>query len=643
MRLEAYAPGCGRFPRPASLLGSVFLLLFLLSGSPLQADEPSYLASLLAAAREKELSKDPAWHTLLHFKKTLFGSHSLIDDPRFFLSPSGKTDPEAELEATLRSFFSQELEEAQPSVCRFVGRYDWLADKLEIDRSKLPVPECRRFQEILEEIKPASVTLIFPAAHINSPASMFGHTLLTVDTASGSRLLAQAINYSAVTRETFGPLFAIKGLFGFYPGYFSVLPYYAKLQEYSDIEHRDIWEYPLNLNGEEIKRLLMHTFEMDRIYSDYYFFDENCSYTLLFLLDSARPSLGLTDQLPLWVIPIDTIRKVKETGLVTGAIYRPSRATMIRHLASLLPRSEWKISRGISVGRINPDILLEEKIAPERKIVICDLAAEHLQYQYSRKDIEPGEFQERFWKILRVRSALGGAESKYEVPPPARPDEGHLSNRLRLGAGVRRDRIFEEVGIRPAYHDLLDNGRGYIEGAQIIFGDAALRFYSSERKLILQKLDIIDIVSLSPRDTFFHPFSWKIKTGLVQRTGGDGRDHLVYGLNPGGGVSYPLGKGNLLYLMGETEFITGGGLDERYAAGVGASVGLLSNLNDYWKIHLFARDICYPLGDRHNAWEVGLNQNFTLTQNTSLRAEFTVSRVFDFDRTTGGLFWNLFF
>ena len=443
----------------------------------------------------------------------------------------------------MRSFFSQELEEAQPSVCRFIARYDWLAEKLKIDRSKLPVPECRRFPEILEEIKPASVTLIFPAAHINSPASMFGHTLLTVDTASGSRLLAQAINYSAVTRETFGPLFAIKGLLGFYPGYFSVLPYYAKLQEYSDIEHRDIWEYPLNLNGEEIKRLLMHTFEMDRIYSDYYFFDENCSYTLLFLLDAARPSLGLTDQLPSWVIPIDTIRKVKENGLITGAIYRPSRATMIKYLASLLPRDDWKIARGIAGGEIEPDILLDGEHGPGEKD--RDLrprrrapAVSVLEERHPDRRI-PGAVPE---DPARPERLGGSGSANMRCPLPARPDEGHLSNRLRLGAGVRRDRIFEEVGIRPAYHDLLDNGRGYIEGAQIIFGDAALRFYSSERKLVLQKLDIIDIISLSPRDIFFQPFSWKIKTGLVQRTGGDGRDHLVYGLNPGGGVSYPLGQ-----------------------------------------------------------------------------------------------------
>ena len=634
---------CGGLFRPAFPFRLILLLLFLFPGFPLQADEPSDLSSLLVTSRQMELSKDPYWHTLLHYKKTLLGFHSLVDDPRFFLALSGKYDPQAELEATLRGLFSPEGDEKQHPACRFVARYDWLADRLKIDRSRLPVPECRRFGEIMGEIKPASVTLIFPAAHINSPASMFGHTLLTVDTASKSRLLAQAINYSAVTRETFGPLFAVKGLFGSYPGYFSTLPYYAKLQEYSDIDNRDIWEYPLNLSGEEIKRLLMHTFEMDGIYSDYFFFDENCSYNLLFLLDAARPSIGLTDQFPLWVIPIDTVRKAQENGLTTGAIYRPSRATKTKYLASLLPRGNWTLSRDIAAGKIDPDRLPEEKIVQERKVLIWDLAAEYLQYQYSQKKVTTEEFQERFWKILRARSQLGGTEAEIQVPPPVRPDAGHLSNRLSFGLGVSRGRLFEEVGFRPAYHDLLDNDRGYVEGAQIIFGEAALRFYSSDRKLLLQKLDIIDIVSLSSRDIFFQPLSWKIKTGLLQQTGNDGQDHLVYQLNPGAGVSYELNKGNLFYFLGEADFDYGGGMERRYAAGIGATAGLLSRLSEDWKVHLYTRETYYALGSQHNAWEAGLQQNFTLSTNTGLRADVSFSRVYGFNRITAGCFWMLFF
>ncbi len=93
-----------------------------------------------------------------------------------------------------------------------------------------------------------------------------------------------------------------------------MLPYYTKLQEYSDVDHRDIWEYPLNLTGPEIRKMMLHIREMDGIASDYYFFDENCSYDLLFLLEAARPSVKLTDQVHAWLIPLDSVRMVEQRG-----------------------------------------------------------------------------------------------------------------------------------------------------------------------------------------------------------------------------------------------------------------------------------------------------------------------------------------
>ncbi|NTU73945.1 DUF4105 domain-containing protein, partial [Candidatus Roizmanbacteria bacterium] len=163
---------------------------------------------------------------------------------------------------------------------------------------------------------------------------------LTVETASRSKLLSHAVNYSAITTETFGPLFAVKGLFGFYKGYFSILPYYGKLQEYSDIDQRDIWEYPLDLTKEETLKLLMHVYELDSIYSDYYFFDENCSFMLLSLLEAARPELRLSGEYwgrwSFWVIPADTIGAVRRAGLIDKVNYRPSQATRISYRASLL-------------------------------------------------------------------------------------------------------------------------------------------------------------------------------------------------------------------------------------------------------------------------------------------------------------------
>jgi hypothetical protein len=324
-------------------MSPLFFLLYFFVPLPLfaaqvQTPDTPYLSKVLELARLKELYKEKYWHILLHYRRGPFGTRSLIDDEDFFLSKEGKYNPEAELNATIKAFFQEVDDETKHPVCKYIARYTWIKDQLELDSSQLPFPECKRFTELINQIQPESVSLIFPTTYMNSPASMFGHTLLIVETASKSKLLAYAINYAAVTQETFGPLYAIKGLFGFYKGYYSILPYYAKIQEYRDVNDRDIWEYPLNLEYEEVIRLLMHVYELDFIYSDYYFFDENCSYQLLFLLDAARPSLDLTNQFNLWVIPLDTIRVAKKSGLTTGNFYRPSKSTKIKHIASLLPK-----------------------------------------------------------------------------------------------------------------------------------------------------------------------------------------------------------------------------------------------------------------------------------------------------------------
>ena len=100
-----------------------------------------------------------------------------------------------------------------------------------------------------------SISLIFPTAYISSPASMQGHTFLRLDKDINTPLIANAINYSARTNETFGAIFAYKGLFGGYKGLYTMMPYYEKIGEYSDLELRDIWEYRLNFAQKEIDRL----------------------------------------------------------------------------------------------------------------------------------------------------------------------------------------------------------------------------------------------------------------------------------------------------------------------------------------------------------------------------------------------------
>jgi len=98
------------------------------------------------------------------------------------------------------------------------------------------------------------------------------------------------------------------------------------------MENRDVWNTssisPIHNRSRADARL-----ELGPIYFDYYFFDENCSYYLLELLETARPDLDLTSEFPLVGDPVRYVREVvKQKGLVKRTVYRPSNA---RHSPSI--------------------------------------------------------------------------------------------------------------------------------------------------------------------------------------------------------------------------------------------------------------------------------------------------------------------
>ena len=95
------------------------------------------------------------------------------------------------------------------------------------------------------------------------------------------------------------------------------------MQKYNHEESRDLWEYHLNLPPEEIPRLLEHLWELNQVRFDYYYLDENCSYRLLELLAVLRPNVDWATDLRFAELPIDTISKVKEQGLIAKVAYPP--------------------------------------------------------------------------------------------------------------------------------------------------------------------------------------------------------------------------------------------------------------------------------------------------------------------------------
>jgi hypothetical protein len=293
-------------------------------------------------------------------------------------------------------------------------------------------------------------------------------------------------------------------------------------------------------------------------------------------------------------------------------------------------------------GKSAGQAVLDLPVDSQEKIKILDLTAELLQYRSARKEIGKEDYQKLFLAALKARSTLGPqAKDAYSISPPPRPETGHLPGKFSFGGGYRTDSFFTEVGWRAAYHDLLDPDEGYTPGAQINFFSVSGRYSFEEESLRLWQLHLIDIVSLSPRDTFFKPVSWKVNTGFDRRLLSDGYDHLIYRVNPGGGLAYSTVLG-LMYIMAESDLNVGGAFRENYSLGFGGSAGIIQTIGDRWKIHVSGTSLFYKAGDEGRNIQASLMQSFMITADSSIKMALSREKSFDQYRTDASLTWNIY-
>lgn len=126
--------------------------------------------------------------------------------------------------------------------------------------------------------------IVFAGPYPASPSSAFGHILLVFEPnlkgsfgAEGvSPHLWTAVNYAAVV-DDHGPVEMLWfGLTGQLQGSFEVLPFYKKIREYSYLDAREIWLFPVQLNGSE-KVKIIDIIQARNIPKPYRFTDKNCA------------------------------------------------------------------------------------------------------------------------------------------------------------------------------------------------------------------------------------------------------------------------------------------------------------------------------------------------------------------------------
>lgn len=605
----------------------VFLFLFYFPVVLHAADFFAYLENLQALAQQKRLYENPQWLRLLHYDPLDVEGISEVEDPLFFMARNGREDPAQELYETLEAIFDPVFEWGNAhGICRFPARFQWLREQLRFDPKYLPPVECKSYEAWRKLIKAQSVSLVFASSYMGNPSSVFGHTFLKFNQKKGNpslNLLAHVVQYQAAVEDNIGIVYAWNGLFGGYEGHYMLNPYYTPILTNIEYEDRSIWEYELNLTPHEMEMLVRHSWELAHTHIPYFFTRENCSYRTLELIEVAAPRYRLKDSYHFWAIPATTVRDVlAQEGLATRMNYFPARTRQLLQKFNTMTPNEQKILLEIVQDSQKLQSETYTALPPSRKVLLLDTALDYLRSRFNA-DQEDALVKKNRRQLLRERSRLAGAVAVKLSPAQESPiQKGHRANRLLVGLGGSSDETYLELGIRPAYHDLLADETGHLENSQAIVADLQIRLFN-DGEWGLHRLDFINIINLVPRNLLQQEGSWRVQVALEPSTKEPCRFCRKMVAQVGWGYSWEFQRWRkeIFYLMANAVAEIDDAYSSDYLVGVGVFTGILWEWTPRWKTQVEFQSTNGLWGDVQPYLQGKIHQRWSLGQNQDLRAE----------------------
>lgn len=483
-----------------------------------------------------QLARHSTWLKLLHFDRA--GGQSEILSPDFFLAPDGRENPEAELRATLAAYAAPWPKDGNSHArCRFPARYFWLNQQLHLPDYQ-PVPaQCGPLARWSLPEKTQSFSLFVVSGYLGNPASVFGHSLLKLNTKAQddqAGLFDLTVNYGAlVPKDEPVALYILRGLGGGYQAGFSDRYFYTQDVVYSRTEFRDIWDYELLLTTEQRTLLALHLWEVLGKKFTYYFLDKNCSYRLAELLELVLDE-PLLERARFWYAPVETFHRLEELdrqrraagrpGLIKSVRFIPSAQRRMRHQFSLLRPEEQAAARAvISQG---PDSLQEHtaKLKPERQAEVADSLLAYANYRLTAEKPKPSAAAKAMKnRLLPARFLLPPGSGPLAEPPvlssPAAGDKPMLAS---LGAAYD---VRQKTHLRLRWAPFMQESLGrnsLAAGDELAVLDASASLGGEKDALFLERLDLIRIRKI--KTSFMaedgeNPWSWQLRGGVAEDEG----------------------------------------------------------------------------------------------------------------------------
>jgi len=493
------------------------------------------------AADFNSSAKKKSWLRLIHYETDWTGlgkAKSAIHSPEFFLSPLGRINPEEELRASLSSMLENVSTDPNAHAkCRFPARRIWLAQNFPEHRESLQEIDCPNFSAWAPLNKINSVSLVFANGYLGNPASYYGHLFLKfngADNTTSSYLIDQTLNFGAIGTNMDDPVrYILKGVLGGYEGGFTPADFYFHNANYTERELRDLWEYRLNLDVNEVRYIVSHAWEVIGKRYTYYFFRANCAYRVSELIEIVD-GINIIPKNRSWTIPqavLQTMHTVRHNGipLIDNKISHPSRQTRLYQRYRVLDQKQRKIITNLvsKQTRLN-DQQLQSLSLPERQAIL-DTLLDYYQFTQDRKETFAVSMSDDYVAALSERLSLPTDDSTKqfsieEVAPEAgkAPSWAQIGLVHQQGAGLG-----QTLRIRPALYDQLDVSVSQAKHGSLSMGDLMIEHI--DRRLRIMHFDLVAIDSMNPAVTGLpgdRSDGWRLRFGLEQERMGC-RDCLV--------------------------------------------------------------------------------------------------------------------
>lgn len=616
--------------------------MFLAANTPAYSEINSYsipkqiLTNIEIAAPYKEAS----WAALLGAKVSagIFSKEYIAteDGNAFYLAPDkGSNWLKSEFLISLEHLLDPRTR--QRFFCNYPARTYWIVNNFSTYLTNLNLLECPDLAEWTSRFINHEFSLAFASSDYSQPASIFGHTFIALHLGKNEYLDGYAINYAANFEDQSNSFnYFVNGLTGAYPGIITVNPLHKKIKEYTVENQRDIYFFHLKLSEQQKKQIIYALWERRKAKFDYLFVSENCSYSILKLLQPLDQRIQIPKGLFGQVVPFETVRSAENVKLIDSSSVIYASSKKIEDYLYQFSDDDQKTLMALTEKKIT----FEQWLSSRGEIPSL-AALQYLNFRIQRDDVDRVHGR-KIRTLLTQRALLKTNQTTLAPTIQTVPDyndlfKTHLPNRSSI-AFKNSNRLGQHIdlSLRWAYHDLLDPTSTLLNSASIEAFSGTLRIMDGDTRL--EKLDLLGVKSL-PNYTYLFPRASKNFNFSLNRSNLTD-EKLGANLTWGRGLSKHTKAGDIFYSLVNLEFIYSSNLST--TLGYSSEVGFNSNLSDNLRLLIKVNRKWYP-DINHTGTLLYSGINFILNERTTITGEVVNTDDASSSEVTAGIRLNYFF